>query len=222
MAHQTARKTIPVKHPGLFQITGRNVCAAFTTNHKGWVIETAPILRKELPFACSWMKVEEIINKHEWTIRQIEGESMGNPKPQYSIGTSVAIRKGKYVKGPSFGLWINDKSDFPMARGSVKENYLTELIEFLQKCEKRDLSASFALFKNKKEKHSDDDGDSEWSSKKDKDSDDDFDMPKKKSKREEPEDEDEKPSKKSSSKSSKSSGKEGKKSGSDWDFNDDD
>lgn len=134
----------------------------------------------------------------------------GHKRPQYSVSTSVAIRKGKYLKGPSFGLWLND-SDVPMARGSVKENYLSELVEFLTKAERKDLSVSFALFKNKDKKR------------RDKDDDDD-----EEEEEEEEEDEDKKSAKKTGKKagpSKKDSGKKSdKKSGkkSDWDFDDDD
>ena len=138
----------------------------------------------------------------------------GHKRPQYSISTSVAVRKGKYLKGPSFGLWINDDNDVPMARGSVKENYLSELAAFLRKAESKDLSVSFALFKNKDKKRRDEDDDDsdddeEEAEEKDTDSDDD-----------EEEDEDEKPAKKASKKAAKKSSKKGKKS--DWDFDSED
>ena len=97
-------------------------------------------------------------------------------RPQYSISTSVFIRKGKYIKGPSFGLWEADSG--PMMRGSVKEKYLAELISFLEKAQERDASVSFSLFKNdtgkkKSRFNGDEDEDGEWGSKrKDKDEDD--------------------------------------------------
>jgi hypothetical protein len=143
-------------------------------------------------------------------------KSFKGKRPQYSISTSVAVRKGKYVQGPSFGLWDNDGKG-PMARGSVKEDYLGELISFLRKAEKNEQSVSFALFKNKLKKSRDEDDDD--------DEDEDEDEEDEKEDEDEDEDEeDEKPAKKKSSKKenpSKGKGKDKKKSGKDWDFDDD-
>ena len=123
-------------------------------------------------------------------------------KPKYSISTSVAVRQGKYIKGPSFGLWDADTG--PMARGSVKEGYLTELIEFLKKAEAKDLSVGFSLFKNTEKKDRDEDDDEE-----EEEEDDPAEKPAKKKKKpvkeEEEEEEEEKPAKKSKKKD-------------DWDF----
>ena len=129
----------------------------------------------------------------------------GSSKPQYSISTSIFVRKGKYIKGPSFGLWNAETG--PMARGSVKEDYLIELASFLKKAHNNEQSVSFALFKNKLKKDADEEEDED-----EKDEDD---------------EEEEKPSKKSSKKPSKSDGKSDKKAGKksgkkdDWDFDDD-
>lgn len=122
--------------------------------------------------------------------------SGGGNRPKYSIAVSVAVRKGKYVKGPSFGLWTADSG--PTARGSVKEDYLQELIDFLSKAAKRDQSVSFALFENDKKK-----------SRKDED-DDDEDEEDEKDEVGEEEEEDDKPAKKKTA---------GKKK--EWDFDDD-
>src|SRR5690349_10154767 len=130
----------------------------------------------------------------------------GHTKPQYSISTSVKVGEGKYRKGESFGLWIN-LDGVPHARGSVKGEYLEKLAKFLTIAANKDLSVSFALFRNNK-KSSDDDEGGEWSDKE--------------SKEEEDDEKEEKRSKKSSPKGSeKSSGKSGKKGKSDWDFDDD-
>lgn len=139
----------------------------------------------------------------------------GHSRPQYSISTSIFVRKGKYIKGPSFGLWDADSG--PMARGSVKDSYLEELQDFLSKAAKREQSVSFALFKNKptKKKDEDDDDDDDDNEEEDEENDDDG---------EEEDEKEEKPSKRKPEKSSKSSGKSSKKSGGkkDWDFDDDD
>jgi hypothetical protein len=129
----------------------------------------------------------------------------GSKRPQFSISTSVFVRKGKYIKGPSFGLWDADSP--VVARGSVKEDYLAELAEFLQKAVDKDLSVSFALFKNKKqrdeEEEEEDDEKEERRGKRGK-----------RSRDEEEEEEDEKEEKRGK--------KTGKKSGKkdDWDFDD--
>lgn len=130
--------------------------------------------------------------------------SKSHSKPQYSVSTSVSIRKGKYVKGPSFGLWLADSG--PMARGTVKEDYLGELIAFLKKAHANDQGVAFALFKNKPKRDEDDDRDD------DDDDDDDAEdeKPAKKKKRPAEDDDDEKPAKKKAKKKS------------DWDFDDDD
>lgn len=132
----------------------------------------------------------------------------GSNKPQYSISTSVFIRKGKYAKGPSFGLWDADSG--PMARGSVKEEYLEDLIGFLKKALSNEQSVSFALFKNKdKRREEDEDDEKEYGNK-----------------RREKEEDDEKPArgKRREEEDEKSSKKSGKKSGKkdDWGFDDDD
>jgi len=136
----------------------------------------------------------------------------GHSRPQFSISTSVFIRKGKYAKGPSFGLWTADSG--PVARGSVKEEYLDDLIEFLRKAQKNEMGVSFALFKNKS-KGEDDDG--EYRSKRrDRDEDEDGDKEEKRSSRRgrKEEDEDEDKEERSSKR-----GKKGKKD--DWDFDND-
>ena len=134
-------------------------------------------------------------------------------KPEYSISTSVAIRKGKYIKGPSFGLWIVDNG--PVARGSVKEDYLAELTDFLKKAAAKDLSVQFALFRNdeKKKKYAkEDEEEDEADEEEEEDEEDEED--------EEEEEEEEEPAPKKTSKK-KQAGKakaSGGKKASKWDF----
>jgi len=137
----------------------------------------------------------------------------GGNKPEFSIRASVSPRKGKYVNGPSAGLWLADNG--PMARGSLKENYLEEFISFLQKAAKNDMSVSLSLFKNDSKKRSrdeDEDEDGEWGSKRKAkardEEEEEEEKPAAKKKRkpvDEEEEEEEKPAKKSKKKS-------------DWDF----
>lgn len=112
------------------------------------------------------------------------GKGGGN-RPHMSIAFSY--KKGdEYVKGPSFGLWRNEDGDVPAARGSVKEEYLAELAEFLSKADKRGRTVSAALFENsgkaKKSRDEDDDDDE--------DTDDEEDEPRKKGKRDEDDEDD--------------------------------
>ena len=146
--------------------------------------------------------------------------SSGSDRPQYSISTSVFIRKGKYIKGPSFGLWEADSG--PMMRGSVKEKYLAELIAFLEKAQERDASVSFSLFKNDtgKKKRSNDDDEEEWGSKRKEKDEDDEPAPKKKRAPVEEEEEEPAPKKKKKpveEEEEEKPAKKGKKK-SEWDF----
>lgn len=132
----------------------------------------------------------------------------GHTRPQFSISTSVFVRKGKYLKGPSFGLWESDNG--PIARGSVKEEYLDDLISFLTKAEKNEMSVSFALFKNDEKgggKRGRDDDEGEYRSHRSrKDDDEDEEKPRRRKREEEDED--------------KPRGKKGGKKD-DWGFDDD-
>jgi hypothetical protein len=126
----------------------------------------------------------------------------GSKRPQYSVSTSVFVRKGKYIKGPSFGLWDADSP--VMARGSVKEDYLEELAEFLTKAADKGVSVSFSLFKNKKQRDEEEEEDDEKEERRSK-----------RSKRNEEEEEDEEKEEKRGKKTGKKSGKKD-----DWDFDD--
>jgi hypothetical protein len=126
----------------------------------------------------------------------------GSKRPQFSISTSVFVRKGKYIKGPSFGLWDADSP--VMARGSVKEDYLEELAEVLTKAADKGVSVSFSLFKNKKQRDEEEEEDDEKEERRSK-----------RSKRNEEEEEDEEKEEKRGKKTGKKSGKKD-----DWDFDD--
>ena len=147
----------------------------------------------------------------------------GSSRPKYSVATSVFVRKGKYLKGPTFGLWLADNG--PMARGSVKDEYLEDLISFLQKAAKNEMSVSFALFKNQEKKDDDDEG--EYRSRRSREEEDEDDKPARRKRREEPEEEeDEKPAKRKSKKSEEEEeeddkpAKKSKGKKDDWDFDD--
>ena len=147
----------------------------------------------------------------------------GHKRPEYSIATSVMIRKGKYKKGPSFGMWKSDNG--PIARGSVKEDYLGELGKFLRIAAQKEQSVSFALFKNKPKRDEDEDDDDDDDDDNDEEEEeDDEDEEDEDDDEEDEEEEEEKSSKRRGKKSpkggSKSSKKSGKKSSKkkDWDF----
>ena len=73
----------------------------------------------------------------------------GGGKPALSITLSVK-QEQKYIKGPSFGLWTNDAGG-PAYRGTLKDKYLTEIVEFLGNAAEADLPVSVALFNNKEQ-----------------------------------------------------------------------
>ena len=90
------------------------------------------------------------------------------------MGVYFSHKKGKkYINGPSFGLWDSD-SDKVMARGTLKDERLDDLIEYLKKRQKREESVNVALLKNKKRKDRDEDEDDDSDSD-DEDSDEDDD-----------------------------------------------
>lgn len=160
------------------------------------------------------------------------GKSSGN-RPHYSISMSVAVQRGRYEKGPSFGLWVTDNGpgSGPMARGSIKGSYLKELISALRQAAADGNSVSFSLFKNsdqKKRRYEDDeDEDRNEDRRKERDrerDEDDDDRPRKKKPREEEEEEEkeERREKRPAKGGEKGGGKSGKKSGKDWDFDDED
>ena len=142
----------------------------------------------------------------------------GSKRPTQFIAVTATVRKGKYVKGPAIGLWEGDGGKGPIARGSIKDDYLAQLIRFLRKHSGD--SVSFAVFESnqkfKKKSRDEDDEDEDDEEEDDEDEDNE--------EEEEDDEEEEKHSRRSTKKSSKSGGKSSKKKGkkSDWDFDEDD
>ena len=124
----------------------------------------------------------------------------GGKRPNFSLSFSARIKKGKYKQGPYVGLW--DADGKVIARGSVKEKYLTDLVEFLTKAEEKEFAVGVSLFKNSKKRDEEDDDENE-----------DDDEEEEEDEEEDDDDEDEKPRK-------GKKGKKGKKN--DWGFDDDD
>ena len=131
----------------------------------------------------------------------------GGKRPNFSLSFSARIKKGKYKQGPYVGLW--DADGKVMARGSVKENYLSDLVEFLTQSEKKDYAVGVSLFKNGKKRDEDDDDD-----------DDDEEEEEDEDEKEEDDDDDDKEEEGPKSRSKK--GSKGKKRESKWDFDDED
>lgn len=127
----------------------------------------------------------------------------GGKRPNYSLSFSARIKKGKYKQGPYVGLW--DADGKVMARGSVKENYLSDLVEFLTQSAKKDYAVGVSLFKNSKKRDDDGDDDDDDEEEEDEDEEEEEDE-------DEEDEEDEKPAKGKGK-------KKGKKGG--WDFDDD-
>jgi len=134
------------------------------------------------------------------------------------IAFSAKVREGKYVKGPSVGLWPRDTG--PEAGGSLKGEYLEQLVEFLNKACDKGSDVSVALFKGSKkfgkrqdeeDEEGDDDDDEEEEEEKPSRS------RRSKKEDEDEEDEDEKPRRGSKGKAA-SKGKGKKKD--DWGFDD--
>lgn len=71
----------------------------------------------------------------------------GKSKPDLSIALSVQVGENKYEKGPSFGLWLNDKGG-PAYRGTLKDEYLAQVLEFLASAQEAGLPVSLAAFSN--------------------------------------------------------------------------
>ena len=70
----------------------------------------------------------------------------GHKQPDLSVALSVKQGNG-YVKGPSFGLWSNDEGG-PAFRGSLKGEYLAQVLEFLHNAYDADIPVGLAVFKN--------------------------------------------------------------------------
>jgi hypothetical protein len=73
----------------------------------------------------------------------------GAKQPAISVCFSVKQGNG-YVKGPSFGLWVNDQGG-PAFRGVLKEERLAQVLEFLSNAYDADLPVSLAAFDNKEQ-----------------------------------------------------------------------
>lgn len=76
-----------------------------------------------------------------------KGGGGGKKKPALSIALSVQVGEKKYEKGPSFGLWTNDKGG-PAYRGTLKDEYLAQVLEFLASAQEAGLPVSLAVFSN--------------------------------------------------------------------------
>jgi hypothetical protein len=77
--------------------------------------------------------------------RRQQGKQGGNP-PTLSVALSVKQGKG-YIKGPSFGFWPNEEGG-PAYRGTLKDDYLTQVLEFLSNAAEANLPVSMAVFDN--------------------------------------------------------------------------
>jgi hypothetical protein len=76
--------------------------------------------------------------------RQFGHKKGAGTKPDLSVALSVKQGNG-YVKGPSFGLWINVEGG-PSYRGTLKGDYLNQVVEFLANAAEADLSVGLAVF----------------------------------------------------------------------------
>src|SRR5919109_828744 len=70
----------------------------------------------------------------------------GGNRPALSVQLSVKQGKG-YVKGPSFGFWPNENGG-PAFRGSLKEDKLAEVLEFIGNAHEAGLPVIMAMFDN--------------------------------------------------------------------------
>jgi hypothetical protein len=78
--------------------------------------------------------------------RQFGNRKGAGKKPELSVALSVKQGNG-YVKGPSFGLWTNEEGG-PAYRGTLKGDYLNQVVEFLANAAEADLSVGLAVFDN--------------------------------------------------------------------------
>lgn len=70
----------------------------------------------------------------------------GHKPPDLSVALSVKQGNG-YIKGPSFGLWSNEEGG-PAFRGSLKGEYLAQVLEFLTNAYDADIPVGLAVFEN--------------------------------------------------------------------------
>ena len=71
--------------------------------------------------------------------------SGGGKKPDLSIALSCKVGERKYEKGPAIGTWRNEDGG-PAFRGSLKEDRLAQVLEFLSNAYEADLPVSVAIF----------------------------------------------------------------------------
>ena len=70
----------------------------------------------------------------------------GGNSPALSVQLSVKQGNG-YTKGPNFGFWANEQGG-PAFRGTLKEDKLAEVLEFLSNAYDANLPVSMAMFDN--------------------------------------------------------------------------
>lgn len=73
-------------------------------------------------------------------------KSGGDNPAAFSIALSVKQGKG-YIKGPSFSFWPNDQGG-PAFKGTLKEDRLAQVLEFLSNAYEENLPVSMAMFDN--------------------------------------------------------------------------
>lgn len=70
----------------------------------------------------------------------------GGSKPALSVALSAKQGQG-YIKGPSFGLWANEEGG-PAYRGTLKDEYMAQVLEFLSNAYEAGIPVSLAVFDN--------------------------------------------------------------------------
>jgi len=78
--------------------------------------------------------------------RRSGGGRKGATKPVLSVAMSVKQGNG-YIKGPNFGLWDNTEGG-PIYRGTLKDDRLGEVLEFLSNAFEAQLPVGLAVFEN--------------------------------------------------------------------------
>jgi hypothetical protein len=71
---------------------------------------------------------------------------------QFIAVTAPGRTNGEYEKGPAIGLWPTDGGRGPLARGSIKGEYLDKLDDFIHEQAKNRGSVSFAIFESNDDK----------------------------------------------------------------------
>jgi hypothetical protein len=67
---------------------------------------------------------------------------------QADLSVQLTVKQGNsYIKGPSFGFWSNDQGG-PAYRGTLKEQRLQDVLEFLSNALEAGLPVSMAMFDN--------------------------------------------------------------------------